>query len=396
MNYGESYKIKSYEEIYEEMQMKVFGKILTATDANSGSVLCSLLEAVSRLIAEAYLHCQIGYAKYLQDLVEGAFGVKRKEGRKAKGFVVFSCEKNKPAESDIYISKGTEVAAGDMVYITTTGAVLEKGKEETKNVPAEAKEAGEKGNVPAGAINTILSGLHSKVQSVTNPRKFENGTSPESEAELRKRFINYLRGLQRTNYFGVKEAALKAGAYHVNVVLCAPPKDIQTLKKDTTAVTGYVADTVYNVNCAVYVCDKDGICSVDLLDDVRAMLKGNGTAVNSGYTPAGVNIAVAPIKLDRRFELSQNNLEVKIKSLMPDKAQAKEIIRTAIKSFFQNFEVGQSLILSDLIVAIRQHQFVTDVVIVNPKPITGQDNPAATEPDSLLVVKDEDIKVVIT
>ena len=111
-----------------------------------------------------------------------------------------------------HISKGTEIAAGDAVYITTAGAVIEKGKEETKNVPAEAKEVGEKGNVPAGAINTILSGLHSKVKSVVNRKAFENGTSAESEAELRKRFIHYLRGLQRTNYYGVKEAALKAGA----------------------------------------------------------------------------------------------------------------------------------------------------------------------------------------
>ncbi|NVP22651.1 hypothetical protein [Treponema phagedenis] len=97
------YKIKTFDEIYTEMQLKVFGKILTATDANSGSVLCSLLEATARLIAEAYLHCQIGYAKYLQDLVEGAFGVKRLLGTKAKGKVVFFYRKRKTCrQSSLY------------------------------------------------------------------------------------------------------------------------------------------------------------------------------------------------------------------------------------------------------------------------------------------------------
>lgn len=390
-----AYRIKSFDEIYKEMQNKVFGKVITATDANAGGVLCSLLEAVSRVIAEAYLHCQIGYAKYLNDLVEGAFGVKRKMGQKARGVVVFACEKGKPAESDIYISKGTEIAAGDTVYITTKGAVIEKGSEETKNVPAEAKEVGEKGNVPAGAITTILSGLHSKVKSVVNHKAFENGTSAESEAELRKRFIHYLRGLQRTNYYGVKEAALKAGAYHANVVLCAPPKDIATITKDTTAASGYVPITVRNANCAVYVCHKDGACPVDLLEDVRAMLEGTGTQTQPGYTPAGVRIAVAPIQIDRRFNKSANNLEVKVKSVMPDKQEALDTIRKTIIRFFQDFEVGQSLILSDLIVAIRSLSFITDVVIVKPKPRTGEDNPAATAEDALLVVKEEDIKIEI-
>lgn len=80
---------------------------------------------------------------------------------------------------------------------------------------------------------------------------------------------------------------------------------------------------------------------------------------------------------------------------MPDKQEAKDIIKTTIKNFFQKFEVGQSLILSDLIVAIRQHSFITDVIVVNPKPESGSDNPAATEEDSLLVVREDEIKVEI-
>ena len=125
------------------------------------------------------------------------------------------------------------------------------------------------------------------------------------------------------------------------------------------------------------------------------MLEGSGTQAQPGYTPAGVRIAVAPIHLDRRFNKAGNNLEVKVKSIMPDKQEANDTIRKTIMQFFQGFEVGQSLILSDLIVAIRQLSFITDVVIVKPKPRTGEDNPAPTAEDALLVVKEEDIKIEI-
>lgn len=388
-----AYRIKSWEEIYKELQIKVFSKEITATDANDGSVLCSILEAVSRVMAEAYLHCQIGYAKYLNDLVEGAFGLTRKKGRHAKGFVVFSTEEGKPAESDIYIPKGTEVAAGDMIYITQEGALIPKGKEHTRNVPTEAKTSGEKGNIPAYAIKTILSGVHSKVEKVENKKAFENGTSAESEIELRQRFVHYLRGLQRTNYYGVKEAALKAGAHHVNVVLLAPPIDIQTIQKDTTNPAGYIPLTEYNTNCAVYVCDKTGACSIDLIEDVRAILDGDGESNSPGYTPAGVKIAVAPVVLDRRFEGTEHNMHIKIKSVLPDKEEARTRVRDSIVQFFQSFQVGQSLILSDLIVAIRRHSWIEDVIILSPIPVQGQDNPAKTENDHLLVVKEEDIKI---
>ncbi|EFW38939.1 baseplate J/gp47 family protein [Treponema phagedenis] len=383
------YKIKTFDEIYTEMQLKVFGKILTATDANSGSVLCSLLEATARLIAEAYLHCQIGYAKYLQDLVEGAFGVKRLLGTKAKGKVVFFTEKGKPAASHLYIAVGTEIACGDTVFVTTESGMIDKGTEQSKPIFAEAKEIGEKGNVPSESVDTILSGLHSSIAGVKNIRPFENGTSAETDPELRKRFVNYLRGLQRTNFYGVKEAALSTKAYHVNVVLCAPPKDIPTRDFDGNPVTEH------NVNCAVYVCDKEGECSGALLDEVRKTLRGDGTYNNPGYTPAGVHLAVAPIVADRRFQGEGNKLNLEIFSVLPDKEEAKERVRKKVIEFFQGFEVGQSLIITDLILAVRQFDWVTDVIIKDMNLPQGSANPSATESHKLLVVKEEDVLITI-
>ena len=88
----EEYKIKSYDEIYEELIHMVLGGTIKVTDGNNGSVLCSILEAVSRVIAEGYLHCKAGYVKYLEGLPESAFGLKKLKGSKAKGHVVFHTE----------------------------------------------------------------------------------------------------------------------------------------------------------------------------------------------------------------------------------------------------------------------------------------------------------------
>ncbi|WP_039943187.1 hypothetical protein, partial [Treponema phagedenis] len=211
----------------------------------------------------------------------------------------------------------------------------------------------------------------------------------ETDPELRKRFVNYLRGLQRTNFYGVKEAALSTKAYHVNVVLCAPPKDIPTRDFDGNPITEH------NVNCAVYVCDKEGECSGALLDEVRKTLRGDGTYNNPGYTPAGVHLAVAPIVADRRFQGEGNKLNLEIFSVLPDKEEAKERVRKKVIEFFQGFEVGQSLIITDLILAVRQFDWVTDVIIKDMNLPQGSANPSATESHKLLVVKEEDVLITI-
>lgn len=383
----EDYKRQSYEDIYEKMKALVFGKPIKATDANDGSVLCSLLEAVSRVIAEGYLYCTTGYDKHLSKLPESAFGMKRITGWKARGKVRFYTEllednTRRPAESDIWIGKNTELSDGNVEFITLKGGYIKKGEGESELIDIEAKEIGEKGNVPSGAITKIISSVSNRIREVKNVTECSDGRSKETNEAFRKRFIHYLRGLQRTNKDGIITASLQVGAYHVNVETVSPAEVIRG--------HGY---SNYYANCKVYVCDKNGKASPTLLSDVRKKLEGDGSKENSGYTPAGVNIAVLPVKTNHYFRELPKRLFIQVRTSLNDKSKAEEVIKDAVFDFFQDFRVGQGLVVTDLIVVVRTLHWVHDVKIKQGGVDGNELSPIKMEAGELLVVEKEDILV---
>ena len=403
----ENYEVKTYKEIYDEMQALIFGDTVKATDGNEGSVLSSLLEATARVIHECYLHCKIGYSTYLEALPEGAFGLKRLEGTRARGKLVFYCEEiedeqkhktYRKADNYIYIPKGTEVASGSLVFVTIKEGSIEKGSGESEPILAEAKEIGESYNVPSGAITTILTGLSNRITGVKNIRPFENGRGVESDISFRKRFIHYLKGLQRTNKDGILQAAYKAGAYHVDVRNYAPPKEIKIDEENGTyEVIGELKNgdiennRLYLANCVVYVCNKEGKCSAQLLKDVREMLEGSED--ESGYTPCGVQIAVLPIVAVRCFHGTGFKLLINVKSVLENRDETIKGVRNCVLEFFRNFETGQSLVVTDLIVAIRALNYIKDVQIKSERDGANEFIPIKIKDGQLMVVEPEDIKI---
>ena len=410
------YSKKNYDEIYQDMSNVIFGRVNKVTDGNVGSVLSSLMEATSRVIAEGYLYCKAGFSNYLKELPASAFGIKRLEGSKARGKIVFHCEEievdgdktYREADSTIFIPKGIEVASGSIIFITLQDGEILKGKGVSEPILAEAKEIGESGNVPSNAITTIVSALSNRIAGVKNVLPFENGHSIESDIALRKRFAHYLRGLQRTNRNGVIEAALRAQADHVHVVNYAPPKriSIQEVFEATEAHVNYEMTDwdneeinnedkkkIYLANCVVYVCDKRGECSSELLKNVRDILIGKGSTEEPGYTPCGVQIAVLPIKIVRAFKEDGHKLILKIISILPDRDEASNQIKKTVVEFFQQFETGQSLVISDLIVAVRALSWVTDVKISSQANENTELVPTIIKDGELLVVERDDILV---
>ena len=192
--------------------------------------------------------------------------------------------------------------------------------------------------------------------------------------------MHYLRGLQRTNKDGVMKAVLDTGAKHVNIENKCPAVFINK--------NGY---SNYPCNCIVYVCDKEGQASSDLLKAVRDKLEGDGSKTNSGYTPAGINIAVLPVEIKRFFGQNGKKLLIKVNSSLNDKEEATKVIQNEVVSFFKDFTIGQNLVITDLIVAIRAIPFVHDVRL----RLEGDAelNVERIEAGHLLVVKEEDIIV---
>lgn len=139
----------------------------------------------------------------IQTIVDTAFDqlasrndVFRKAGVRARGFVTFFTS-TRPTET-LFIPLGTRVASGAIQYVTTTDASIPIGNVAAFfnptnglyqiDVPIEASTAGDSGNLGAGQIRTIVSGLANL--SVTNRNATFGGTNLETNLQLAERGRN--------------------------------------------------------------------------------------------------------------------------------------------------------------------------------------------------------------
>lgn len=118
-------------------------------------------------------------------------GITRRAATKAVGTLRFSVVT--PSAVELSISAGTAcMTAGEVRFQTTADAVLPAG-ELSVDVPAEAVDSGEEGNVPAGSV-AILTACPVGITGCTNPAAFSGGSDSENDESLRSRVLeSYLR-----------------------------------------------------------------------------------------------------------------------------------------------------------------------------------------------------------
>ncbi len=209
------------------------------------------------------------FVEYLQFLVENAFksffittsfgedldnrvedfGMERNSAQAARGIQTFIS--STPATSTFIIYSGTTVSTQPDVFGNTisytvdnditfvSGAVSATGY-------VTCSSLGIIGNVPSGYITNIPTTI-AGITSTTNESSFTNGSTEESDDQLRKRVPIYLNGLQKGNEDGIRAAVLEV--------------DGITLAKmeENNPSRGYVT---------VYVSNESGILSQEQLDDV--------------------------------------------------------------------------------------------------------------------------------
>lgn len=118
-------------------------------------------------------------------------GITRRAATKAVGTLRFSVVT--PSAVELSISAGTAcMTAGEVRFQTTADAVLPAG-ELSVDVPAEAVDSGEEGNVPAGSV-VVLTACPVGITGCTNPAAFSGGSDSENDESLRSRVLeSYLR-----------------------------------------------------------------------------------------------------------------------------------------------------------------------------------------------------------
>ena len=170
-------------------------------DVSVGSATYKILEAVAQEIAYANNNSILQTYSYdintksntELDAFCNLFGVYRMQGKRASGNVTFAVASGATATSILDIPLGTQVAVPigtnytSAIYFATTAPAIIGVGSSSQIVPVVATLPGNSGNIPAGAVSSLVTSLNGITQ-VTNTIAMTGGADPESDATFRSRW----------------------------------------------------------------------------------------------------------------------------------------------------------------------------------------------------------------
>jgi uncharacterized phage protein gp47/JayE len=346
-------EIKSFEQIYKDMQNYIIAHQDKVTDFNDGAVLASQIEATAREIAMVYMRCRVGYSSFLRALPYSVFGFQMKSGLKASARVVFS--RSKPYAYETTIPTGVMVAAGALQYVTTEPGTVPAGETSSVPVSVSAQGIGARYNLPAGTIKTIVSTLSADIAAVHNPDAATGGTDSEDWGKYMERFAEYILGLQRTNRYGFL-SGLTAGhlVRSLQIEEHFPP-----------------LDNLWNMT--VYLEDGSGGMSAEAMAEAKAIIDGQGTAAHGGYRAPGINIRyltpeIVPITLHVHVTVDRDIVNDRDESVVV--SEVKDTVQKSINAM----HIGEAVKRSDIIMVLRRLYYVSDADVLSPTETMGITN----------------------
>jgi hypothetical protein len=335
-------EIRTFRQIYEGMKMYIIAHQKRLTDFNDGGVVSSLCEAVSRAINELYIRCRVGFSSYLRSLPYSIFGFEIKLGTKASATVRFL--RSRAFSYDSPIPENSIVAAGNLMFITTSPGVVPSGEKSSSEISVIAEEVGEKYNIGTGAINRLVTTLSADIIMVTNDQPATGGTSKESWKEYVARFADYIVGLQRTNGAGFRAALLRGYVVRsFSIREHFPP-----------------VDDIWNMT--VYLEDGTGEMPDLGIDLVKRLIDGDGSPENGGFRAPGINVRYIPpekvfIDLEVWVKTNQDVTNEIDESVVIEDTQKK------VKEYVNGLKIAKGYVKSDLTVILKRIHYLADVKI---------------------------------
>lgn len=324
----------NYNQIYTKLKNHFCGNNSKITDFNGGSIISTIFEAIARVVERLYIETRIGYNNALKTIPYALFNFKKKNGQKASAVIKFTANSNAVRETVIPI--GTIVSSGGLKFITTTIGIINVGSINSNDVICVAEEIGTDYNVLENTITVIESIVPENVVSVTNANKAVGGTNTETENQLLSRFKTYINGLQGTNPYGLEAAVLNIDTIRsVYIEEKFPPEA--------------------GNNFYVYVDNGTGSISQELKDEIKKVVNGDLTVDYPGYKATGMNFDVAAAT---PIYITITGVAVKYRT---DKATADHDISEALKEEINNLTIGEDVLLTSIIMKLRQISYIKDV-----------------------------------
>jgi uncharacterized phage protein gp47/JayE len=212
--------VKTVDEIYGEL-LASFGK-RTGLEPREGCDLSARMYALAAQVCALYVQADWALRQAFPQTAEGEYldahaqlrGLERKRATAAQGTVRFTA--GEKADAPREIPKGTVcMTAGLVRFETERAGVLEAGAL-TADVPVRALEAGEAGNVSAGAISSMAVAPMG-IASCTNPQPCGGGSDGEGDEVLRERVLGTFKRLPN----GANAAFYEQGALSFDQVAAA-------------------------------------------------------------------------------------------------------------------------------------------------------------------------------
>lgn len=335
---------RDYNEILSDMKNHMIANQKKITDFNQGSAIMTMFESVARPVETAYIDTRNGYTNILKQIAYLVFDFKRKVGQKATVSVVFSSAE--PVEQQVVIPNNTRISDGNLVFITNSAGVIDKGSMESNPVTAQAESIGLRYNVLPDTIKQIESSVPGEIIAVTNRSKALGGADNESESEMLARFKEFINGLQGSNRHGIRHSVRSLeGVRSVGIEEHFPPKN-----------------NVYNFT--VYVDDGTGKMTDDLKYEVRKVIDGDNSTLYPGKKACGMNVDIQPANI------VQININVTCTIYRTEDAVAMKDIKEYLEELVNGKGIGENIVLTDIVLKLRRLGYITDVnnLLINGEP----------------------------
>ena len=333
-------KLKSFYDILNSLIDWTTARTTKLTDFNVGSAIRTVYEAVSMQLEEFYVRMKQNALYAITNSIFQSFGFDRQLETYATGSVSLIFYQAVPVA--FTLPKGvifsTSELYGFIYYETLEDYNIEAGLLSV-TVPVQCKTAGTVGNVPQGAIDTMIP-ANSLVRTVYNTLPFNNGKDAETATEHKKRFQRYINTLARATRNAILYGTL-----------------------EVEGVAGAWVDDNYIGYVKVFAHDSEG----NLTDKLRTAILEN--LVN--YRAGGIEIEVLPIV--------KVEVDVNLKIMIDDAYDTDvytENIKSIVVSYLNDYTVGANFHVADIITFIKvsYQDAVINVSPVNLSDIELQKN----------------------
>jgi len=337
-----AFRVKDFDDIVSDMVAYIVANADEISDMTPGSVMRSYAEASSLAVEELYVSTYLEFRNYLQTMKPQIFEFKRKTGTKATATVVFS---RTGTTGLVTIPEDTTVAtAAGLEFVTTAVGTIADGNSTSAAVEVESTEVGDKYNVQSDAIGTIVDDVDG-VEAIDSSTAATGGVNVESDLQYNNRFQAYIEGLGRSNKAGLRSGALSIdGVTSASVVEIFPP----------------TAPEYQNVDLYVDDGSLNGVTN-SKLNEVQAVIDGDGTDENPGYRAGGVKVIVKkPNTITQTVTMDVTPISG------IDTEQAAVDIKTSITAYVNSLGIGENIVLNELRRAAMAIFGVYDLEITDP------------------------------